>query len=276
MTQIDLGCSSLAPALTGLLFAYLSQEAVSIVLLAVNACAVLALYVFMSHLYSAWPALGQKAGVDDPPPRRSTTYGAEDDSRDAAGAASAVTVPNTTNDPLDTMSYGTSDIEMVQLLSSPNNGRDCTQRTDHTYLQRATLFAANTCTFNVCDFIHSGCAGMMVAYAMLYMTVLSFGSLMTVYTRYCGVSDARIGLFRGLAALSGYLGAVIFPLVSDTFGKHSYYVPYNLLEQALIRIYLLYQAYIMRRKSLYFTSSCWWRWQARASSGQKTRCLCIL
>ncbi len=65
MTQIDLGCSSLAPALTGLMFAYQSHETVSLVLLGVNAASVVALYVFMSHLYNAWPALGQKVGVDE-------------------------------------------------------------------------------------------------------------------------------------------------------------------------------------------------------------------
>ena len=34
------------------------------------------------------------------------------------------------------------------------------------------------------DFINSGCCGMMVAYSFLYLTVLSFGSLMIVYLRW--------------------------------------------------------------------------------------------
>ncbi len=34
------------------------------------------------------------------------------------------------------------------------------------------------------DFINSGCCGMMIAYSFLYLTVLSFGSLMIVYLRW--------------------------------------------------------------------------------------------
>ena len=66
MTQIDLACSSLAPAATGVLFARLSHGVVALVLLAVNAGAAVALYSFMTHVYMSWPALGAKPGVDVP------------------------------------------------------------------------------------------------------------------------------------------------------------------------------------------------------------------
>jgi solute carrier family 40 (iron-regulated transporter), member 1 len=70
------------------------------------------------------------------------------------------------------------------------------------------------------DFLQSGCAGAMIAYAFLFMTVLSFGSLMTVYLRWSGLSDGMVGLLRGGAAFSGLLGAVVFPYVQQQFGLH--------------------------------------------------------
>jgi iron-regulated transporter 1 len=47
------------------------------------------------------------------------------------------------------------------------------------------------------DFRRSGCAGTMISFAFLYLTVLNFGSLMTVYLRWCNVSDGWIGTARG-------------------------------------------------------------------------------
>ena len=47
------------------------------------------------------------------------------------------------------------------------------------------------------DFLHSGCAGTMMAYSFLYLTVLSYGSLMVVYLRWSKLSDGWIGVGRG-------------------------------------------------------------------------------
>lgn len=68
------------------------------------------------------------------------------------------------------------------------------------------------------DFMKSGCAGTMIAYAFLYFTVLNFGSLMVVYLRWCNVSDAWIGAARGAGAFTGLLGATAFPYLSDYIG----------------------------------------------------------
>jgi len=64
----------------------------------------------------------------------------------------------------------------------------------------------------------SGCAGAMVAYSCLYLTVLSFSSLMVVYLKWWGVEDHWIGLARGIAALSGFSGAWLYPYARRTFG----------------------------------------------------------
>lgn len=71
------------------------------------------------------------------------------------------------------------------------------------------------------DFRQSGCASAMVAYAFLFLTVLNFGSLMTVFLRSAGLSDGWIGLARGVGAFTGLLGAVVFPFVNSCFGLYA-------------------------------------------------------
>ena len=69
-------------------------------------------------------------------------------------------------------------------------------------------------------FLQSGCAGAMVAYSILYFSVLTFGALMTVYLRSISVSDNIIGVARGANAISGFLGAYLFPWFKTTFGLY--------------------------------------------------------
>ena len=71
---------------------------------------------------------------------------------------------------------------------------------------------------NFKSFATSGCAGLMVAYSFLYLTVLSFGSLMTVYLRSTGMNQSLIGTFKGMAALTEFGGAALFPFFSRKFG----------------------------------------------------------
>jgi solute carrier family 40 (iron-regulated transporter), member 1 len=68
------------------------------------------------------------------------------------------------------------------------------------------------------SFLGCGCAGAMIAYSFLYLTVLSFGSLMLVYLKWCGVPDHWIGISRGLSALSGFSGAWLYPIASQSLG----------------------------------------------------------
>jgi iron-regulated transporter 1 len=91
------------------------------------------------------------------------------------------------------------------------------------------------------DFIHSGCCGMMIAYSFLYLTVLSFGSLMIVYLRWvryspvthslthlltytyiqAGISDSLIGASRGVAAIVEIVGAsYLYPYFTYHVGVH--------------------------------------------------------
>jgi iron-regulated transporter 1 len=68
------------------------------------------------------------------------------------------------------------------------------------------------------SFATCGCAGAMIAYSFLFLTVLSFGSLMTVYLQWAGMSEEAIGVSRGLAALTGFAGALSYPSLRARLG----------------------------------------------------------
>lgn len=184
MTQIDALCNSVAPAITGFLFLCFSQSQVAMILLGINALATLGLYFYMAGLYNSWPGLATRQA------RPNTTFltapgWCEGGNEDSRGAYSLHVAPTPDHWHL-------------------HSGYACFDYLHNKYH----------------DFFHSGCAGVMLSYALLYMTVLSFGSLMTVYLRYSGLSDHWIGIARGVNAFSGFLGATVFPFFISYFGLY--------------------------------------------------------
>ena len=177
MSQIDLACKTLAPAVTGLLFSGSSQSTVSITLMLLNAGVTMSFYIFMLELYYTFPTLATRANIDD---SNIENNDENDDSND-----------NNVDD--------NEKITLFSLEFNPSGGIG------------GVLSALK-------NFSTSGCAGLMIAYAFLYMTVLSFGSLMIVYMRWAGMSDHWVGVSRGLAALTEFTGAALFPFFSKKFG----------------------------------------------------------
>lgn len=160
MSQIDLACSSLAPAVTGFLFSTLSREAAAVSLLLTNGITTAFLYSYMNNLYRSWPLLANR----------------NKDSSDNKNKSESTTTSN-------------------QNKAMPKKS-----------------------SFFLSEFLASGCSGTMIAYSFLYLTVLSFGSLMTVYLRTAGITDKWIGISRGLASLTGFAGAFLFPFFMRRFG----------------------------------------------------------
>ncbi|GMH45689.1 hypothetical protein BSKO_13652 [Bryopsis sp. KO-2023] len=62
------------------------------------------------------------------------------------------------------------------------------------------------------------CSLAMFALALLYLTVLSLGLLMTSYLKSLGMSEATLSLYRGVGAVTGVLGAKAFPFFQKTLG----------------------------------------------------------
>jgi solute carrier family 40 (iron-regulated transporter), member 1 len=178
MTQIDLACNAIAPIAAGILFSFFSYGFVALILLSINAAASFGLYIFLQRLYHSWEALSVKSLPVDP---------------------SMITADDVAIDGVSPLSY-----------NSPLLHPD---RASSAKPPRAMASVAPSPTL-----LTSGCAGAMIAYSLLYLTVLSFGSLMLVYLKWCGVPDHWIGISRGLAALSGFTGAWLYPIASQSLG----------------------------------------------------------
>lgn len=67
-------------------------------------------------------------------------------------------------------------------------------------------------------FLRCGCATILLAYAMLFLTVLSFQSLMTAFVLWKGLPVLWVGVGRGLAAFFGFLGASLYPVALKRLG----------------------------------------------------------
>ena len=198
MTQIDLGCSSIAPAATGMLFTSFSYSTTAVVLLAINGVSVVGFYFFLVSLYNSYPALQSRKVILD---EKLEGTGGEGDS---VSASEKVQLER------EKSSYGSRTDETTGMGDEPSENSPSRQRG---FLE--ALFGADS---SVTHFFKSGCAGVMLAYAFLYLTVLSFGAIMTVYLRWAGLSDHWIGFFRGVNALSGFTGASLFPWLKGSFG----------------------------------------------------------
>lgn len=57
-----------------------------------------------------------------------------------------------------------------------------------------------------------------LALAILHLTVLSFGVLMTAYVKWLGLTEAVLSLYRGFGALTGVFGAKAFPYIHKKLG----------------------------------------------------------
>ena len=51
------------------------------------------------------------------------------------------------------------------------------------------------------------------ALALIYLTVMSFGTVMTGYLAWTGVSEFKLSIFRGLGAVSGVCATLAFPML---------------------------------------------------------------
>lgn len=183
MTQIDLSCNAVAPAVTGILFSVFSYRAVALVLLTLNAVTTMGLYIFLNRLYDSWPALMRRKG--------NTGIILE------ADIIAVVTEP-----------LAEADMLADGVTSPPPSPQQTPSDSRHPLPPSGSTPS----------FIESGVAGTMFAYSCLYFTVLSFSSLMLVYLKWSGLEDHWIGVARGVAAVSGFLGAAIYPYARGILG----------------------------------------------------------
>ena len=58
----------------------------------------------------------------------------------------------------------------------------------------------------------------MISHSLLYLNVMSFGSLMTVFLTRNGVDEYDIGVAQGVASIIGFFGVTAFPLLDKWIG----------------------------------------------------------
>lgn len=160
MKQIDLLCKSLAPAITGTVFASFTPEQDSIVLLLGNSVSVIMLYAFLRDVYLTRQPL-QRRG------KTTSGYNVVEEAEQLA----------------------------MSDISSSSEAAIASKREGNS-LQL---------------FMGSGVALPMFAYSCLYLSVLTFGSIMIVYLRYRGMTDHSIGIHAGVAAIVGFMGSRTYP-----------------------------------------------------------------
>ena len=201
LTNIDLACSSVAPAVTGVLFYVFSYQSTAILLLFLNASSALALYYFLTSVYHSWPALASRHPDYKPQSPRHTGSSTPL----SGGNGGDEKTHNKTNKEREL--YKMKEQEMKALshsLANDDGDKDADKNSksklsivnpnpissktnnDNDNQSKALTSTSVSLWDTISDFRHSGCMGVMLAYSFLYFTVLSFGAMMTVYLRWAG------------------------------------------------------------------------------------------
>ena len=165
MSQIDMACMAIAPIFTGWIFAEWSGSFIAVFLLGSNAVVTLIFYLFVRRVYFGFPPLWQRREEEVP------------------------------------ASKPTTESEGTPLLNGPEVQGDATRAHVSVHSDPIDCY----CWYFKClcrDFFENSgnCGGVMLSYACLYMTVLSFGTLMTVYLYGAGMSLYWIGILRCVSA----------------------------------------------------------------------------
>lgn len=200
MSQIDMFCNALAPFVTGLLFTLYSPETVAIILLCCNALVSLAFYLFVRLLYYSWSLLRvrQRTRSSSSSSSCSMDYRAqvspspcftEEDLTNAQFGTHVNSVHEGVEDGFTSLEERTPLLQTQIQSAVPSAALTSTRQRQRTYIQLLCCCWADFLT-------HSGCIGVMVAYSCLFVTVLSYGSLMIVYLKWTGMSTHWIGLLR--------------------------------------------------------------------------------
>jgi iron-regulated transporter 1 len=67
-------------------------------------------------------------------------------------------------------------------------------------------------------YIQQPAAPAALSLALLYLTVMSFGTLMTAYLKWSGLKEAELSIYRGFGALSGIAATLVFPALHKKWG----------------------------------------------------------
>ncbi|KAH1068555.1 hypothetical protein GYH30_006218 [Glycine max] len=181
--RIDLTCKLLAPVVTGFIISFVSLKASAITLALWNTVSVWVEYWLFTSVYKGIPALGQSSQ------RRMARLLESDQERSN---------PTLEGDSLLPVTDGSS--ELVDRKCSKKLYEKISEipyiAAWRVYLQQEVVLPG-------------------LALALLFFTVLSFGTLMTATLEWEGIPAYVIGLARGISALIGIAATIVYPLLQS-------------------------------------------------------------
>ncbi|KAK9817604.1 hypothetical protein WJX74_011025 [Apatococcus lobatus] len=190
MRRIDLSCSIAAPIAAGFLMTMASTRAAVMVISLWNAAACLPECLLLGHALKHSAAL--RAPKEHQKELELQALGVFSAGYTNPAAAAAAAAAGLANHP-PTHSMGS------HLLSAARAWLQSLWGSWRAYWTQPTFAAA-------------------IALALLYLTVLSLGLLMTAYIKDQGLTEAELAVERGLGALTGILATFTFPPMSSRLG----------------------------------------------------------
>ncbi|GLT92787.1 hypothetical protein SLE2022_106050 [Rubroshorea leprosula] len=184
--RIDLSCKLLAPVITGFIISFVSLKASAIALALWTTITIWVEYWLFMSVYNRIPALGESSlkriSRNSPQDVEEISYASEE---------SKSLLPREENTTSVTKSRRRKAIEWVSNLPCIGAWK--------VYLQQEVVLPG-------------------VALALLYFTVLSFGTLMIATLEWEGIPAYVTGIARGVSAAIGIAATVVYPIVEPRIG----------------------------------------------------------
>lgn len=182
--RIDLTCKLLAPVISGFIMSFISVKASAMTLAIWNTVAVWLEYWLFTSVYTGIPALAESSQ------RRISRLSQSD-----------------------TVEMASTSAERVGLISQSDEisvSVEIGWRRRFTDWFSKTPFVGAWSVYSQQDVVLPG-----VALALLYFTVLSFGTLMTATLEWKGIPAFVIGIARGISAIIGMAATVLYPILQS-------------------------------------------------------------
>ncbi|XP_027906655.1 solute carrier family 40 member 2-like [Vigna unguiculata] len=181
--RIDLTCKLLAPVITGFIISFVSLEASAITLALWNTVSVWVEYWLFTSVYNGIPALGESSQ------KRIARLSQCDQQRSN---------PTLEEDSLFSVTGGSS-----ELVDRKHSKKLCQKISEIPYVAAWKVY------------LKQPVAIPGLALALLYFTVLSFGTLMTATLEWEGIPAYVIGIARGISAVIGIVATVAYPMLQS-------------------------------------------------------------
>ncbi|KAG0554856.1 hypothetical protein KC19_12G125500 [Ceratodon purpureus] len=227
MRRIDLSCKLLAPVAVGFMMSSVSMLSSAVLIAIWNVTSVWVEYWLLHHVYMAVPTLQQKSIVD-PASKSSRSRSLDESSTPGEVELGILASGNIVQ---------VEDNEEVRLLG----GRVTPSRPQQSGIVEKLKHLP--LVEGWATYMHQEAMLAGLALALLYFTVLSFGSFMTAVLNWRGIPAYALALARGVAALFGILATVIYPVVHARLhtvrtGIWSIWIQCSLLSLCVVSIWI--------------------------------------